>query len=598
MKDLGPISYFLGISVTRHSGGLFLSQKKYAEEIIERAGMPSSKPSPTPVDTKAKLSISSGNPYHDPTEYRSLAGALQYLTFTRPGISYAVQQICLFMHDPRTQHISALKHIIRYIQGTLDLGLHLYPSSDHTLTSYTDADWGGCPDTRRSTSGYCVYLGDNLLSWSAKRQPTLSRSSAEAEYRGVANVVSESCWIRNLLLELHCPISKATLVYCDNVSAVYLSSNPVQHQRTKHIEMDIHFVREKVAHGKVRVLHVPSRYQIADIFTKGLPQQLFDDFRDSLNVRQPPVSMNGSSSEPENQGDLITILSIDGGGVRGIIPSEVLSVLESKLQKLDEDNKDARIADYFDFIAGTSTGGLMTAMLTAPNEKKRPLFAAKDIAKFYQEKCPIIFPNEAGAHETVPEGDVRISDPEATKQSGTMATSAAPYYFPPHYFETSKPFNLIDGGVAANNPSFLAVCEATKEKNTDFKKIVILSLGTGEPDASGRLEVGNAKWGIVDWLWQDDNSTPLLDILTTAPDEMTEKYISNVFQIIGLEHNYTRIQAQLKPSEAMMDNTRKGNLESLKKIGRDLAEQNDAKLEAIASRLVDIRKARLTHMSA
>ena len=293
MKDLGPISYFLGISVTRYSRGLFLSQKKYAEEIIERAGMSSSKPSPTPVDTKAKLSISSGNPYHDPTEYRSLAGALQYLTFTRPDISYAVQQICLFMHDPRTQHMSALKRIIRYIQGTLDLGLHLYPSSDHTLISYTDADWGGCPDTRRSTSGYCVYLGDNLLSWSAKRQPTLSRSSAEAEYRGVANVVSESCWIRNLLLELHCPISKATLVYCDNVSAVYLSGNPVQHQRTKHIEMDIHFVRGKVARGKVRVLHVPSRYQIADIFTKGLPQQLFDDFRDSLNVRQPPVSTTG-----------------------------------------------------------------------------------------------------------------------------------------------------------------------------------------------------------------------------------------------------------------------------------------------------------------
>jgi hypothetical protein len=184
MKDLGPLSYFLGISVTRHSGGLFLSQKKYAEEIIERAGMSSSNPSPTLVDTKAKLSISSGNSYHDPTEYRSLAGALQYLTFTRPDISYAVQQICLFMHDPRTKHMSALKRIIRYIKGTVDFGLHLYPSSVHKLISYTDTDWGGCPDTKRSTSGYCVYLGDNLISWSAKRQPTLSRSSAEAEYHG------------------------------------------------------------------------------------------------------------------------------------------------------------------------------------------------------------------------------------------------------------------------------------------------------------------------------------------------------------------------------------------------------------------------------
>ena len=205
--------------------------------------MSSCKSSPSPVDTKAKLSPSSKNSYHDLTEYRSLACALQYLTFTRPDISYVAQQVCLFMHDPRTHPMSALKRIIRYIHDTLDFGLHLYPFSVSKLVSYTDADWAGCPDTRRSTSGYCVYLGDNLISWSAKCQPTLSRSSAEAEYRGVANVVSESCWIRNLLLEIHCPITTATLVYCDNVSAVYLSSNPVQHQRTKHIEMDIHFVR-------------------------------------------------------------------------------------------------------------------------------------------------------------------------------------------------------------------------------------------------------------------------------------------------------------------------------------------------------------------
>jgi hypothetical protein len=189
--------------------------------------------------------------------------------------------------------MSALKRSLRYVQGTLHFGLHLYPSSIEKLVSYTDADWGGCPDTRRSTSGYCVFLGDNLISWSSKRQPTLSRSSAEAEYIGVANVVSESCWLRNLLLELHSPLSQATLVYCDNVSAIYLSGNPVQHQRTKHIEMDIHFVREKVARGQARVLHVPSRHQIADIFTKGLPRVLFDDFRTSLSVREPPASTAG-----------------------------------------------------------------------------------------------------------------------------------------------------------------------------------------------------------------------------------------------------------------------------------------------------------------
>ncbi|GJR16214.1 ribonuclease H-like domain-containing protein [Tanacetum coccineum] len=221
-----------------------------------------------------------------------LAGSLQYLTFTRPDITYAVQQVCLYMHDPREPHFSALKRILRYVQGTLDYGLQLFSSTTDSLIAYSDADWVVAP-TRRSTSGYCVFLGNNLLSWSSKRQPTLSRSSAEAEYRGVANAVAETCWIRNLLRELHTPLSSATIVYCDNVSVVYLSSNPVQHQRTKHIEIDIHFVRDLVATGQVRVLHVPSRFQYADIFTKGLPSALFDEFRDSLSVRCTPAPTAG-----------------------------------------------------------------------------------------------------------------------------------------------------------------------------------------------------------------------------------------------------------------------------------------------------------------
>nr|GEV36338.1 retrovirus-related Pol polyprotein from transposon TNT 1-94 [Tanacetum cinerariifolium] len=198
---------------------------------------------------------------------RTPTGGLQYLTFTRPDLSYAVQHICLYMHDPREPHLAALKRILRYVQGTLDLGLHLYAS----------------------TSGYCVFLGDNLLSWSAKRQHSLSRSSAEAEYRGVANVVAETAWLRNLLRELHSPLSTATLVYCDNVSVVYMSANLVQHQRTKHIEIDIHFVRDIVTAGQVRVLHVPSHFQYADIFTKGQPFALFEEFQSSLSVRPPPA---------------------------------------------------------------------------------------------------------------------------------------------------------------------------------------------------------------------------------------------------------------------------------------------------------------------
>ncbi|XP_071727079.1 uncharacterized mitochondrial protein AtMg00810-like [Rutidosis leptorrhynchoides] len=182
MKDLGPLSSFLGISIHRSASGLFLNQSAYARDIIQRAGTTSCNPVATPVDTQGKQSANLGNLYPDPTSYRSLASALQYLTFTCPDISYAVQQICLHMHSPHDAHMLALKRIIRYIQGTLSLGLYISKSSSHALVSYTDADWAGCPDTRRSISGYCIYLGDNLISWSVKRQPTVSRSSAEAEY--------------------------------------------------------------------------------------------------------------------------------------------------------------------------------------------------------------------------------------------------------------------------------------------------------------------------------------------------------------------------------------------------------------------------------
>nr|GEX86836.1 ribonuclease H-like domain-containing protein [Tanacetum cinerariifolium] len=193
----------------------------------------------------------------DPTLYRSLAGSLQYLTFTRPDITYIVQQVCLYTHDPREPHFSALKRILRYVQGTLDYGLQLFSSTTDSLIACSD--------------------------------PTLSRSSAEAEYHDVANAIAETCWIRNLLRELHTPLSSATIMYCDNVSAMYLSSNPVQHQRTKHIEIDIHFVRDLVATGQLHVLHVPSRFQYADIFTKGLLSALFDEFRNSLSVRCTPA---------------------------------------------------------------------------------------------------------------------------------------------------------------------------------------------------------------------------------------------------------------------------------------------------------------------
>nr|GEV45455.1 putative reverse transcriptase domain-containing protein [Tanacetum cinerariifolium] len=222
MTDLGSLNYFLGISSQRSSTGLFLSQSKYVEEILERANMNKCTPCRTLVNTQSKLGVD-GDP-----------------------------QACLYMHDSRETHYAILKCIICYIHGTIDHGLQLHVSFTTQLTAYTDADWAGCLTIRCSTLGYCVFLGDNLLSWSAKRHATLYRSSTKAKYRGVANVVAETTWLCNFLHELHAPLFTATLVYCDNVSAFYLSTNLVQHRRTKHIDIDIHFVRDFGASRQVK----------------------------------------------------------------------------------------------------------------------------------------------------------------------------------------------------------------------------------------------------------------------------------------------------------------------------------------------------------
>jgi hypothetical protein len=174
---------------------LFLHQRQYARDIHERVGMSDCKPCSMPVDTHAKVSSDMGTPVSDPTAYRNLAGDPQYFTFTRPDISYVVQQVCLHMHNPREPHLGAAKWILRYLQGTLDYDLLLQRASPSELVVYTDVDWAGCPDTHQSTSGYAVFLGDNLVSWSSKCQTIVSHLSAEAEYHAVANCVVEACWL-------------------------------------------------------------------------------------------------------------------------------------------------------------------------------------------------------------------------------------------------------------------------------------------------------------------------------------------------------------------------------------------------------------------
>jgi hypothetical protein len=197
------------------------------------------------------------------------------------------------MHAPTDVHMNLVKKILRYVKGTISHGLHFTRSSSSYLVIYSNADWAGCPDTWCSTSGFCAYLCPNLVSWSSKRQGTVSRSSAKAEHHSVANAVTESCWLCQLLQELGQSPPRATIVFCDNINVTYMSNNLVHHPCAKYIEIDLHFVHDKVSHGEVKVLHVPSAHQFADIFTKGLSRILFEDSRCSLNILPCNVQTEG-----------------------------------------------------------------------------------------------------------------------------------------------------------------------------------------------------------------------------------------------------------------------------------------------------------------
>ncbi|CAL2247735.1 unnamed protein product [Prunus armeniaca] len=271
IKDLGRLHYFLGVEVHYHPTSIHLTQNKYTIDLLKRSNLLDCKPVSTPMTSKGSLSRTNGTLLGDPTPYRQMVGALQYLTMTRPDISYAVQHVSQFMGSPRDVHFEAVKRILRYLKGTLGVNLPVRWSPDCSfLVAYSDADWAGCPDTRRSTTGYCVFLGPNLISWSAKKQPTVSRSSAEAEYRALAYACADTLWIQGLLTKLRCPLTHPVLLHCDNLSATYLAANPIFHACTKHIAIDYHFVHERVASGSHKVQFVPSHLQLADVFTKGL----------------------------------------------------------------------------------------------------------------------------------------------------------------------------------------------------------------------------------------------------------------------------------------------------------------------------------------
>jgi hypothetical protein len=272
VKDLGSLSYFLGIEVHHTPTGLLLTQHKYIQDILKRTNMASSSLVPTPMLPTDKLMLASGDPLsaEDSTRYRSVVGALQYLSLTRPDISFCVNRVCQFLSAPTTTHWAAVKHILRYLHATSDLGLCITKTASSLISAFSDADWAGNPDDRRSTGGYVIFFGGNLISWSSRKQPTVSRSSTEAEYKAVANATAEIIWIQVLLRELGILQHRPPSLWCDNIGATYLLANPIFHRRTKHVEVDYHFVRERVASRQLEVRFISSKDQTADIMTKPL----------------------------------------------------------------------------------------------------------------------------------------------------------------------------------------------------------------------------------------------------------------------------------------------------------------------------------------
>lgn len=286
LKDLGNLHYFLGIEVKQLEDGLLLSQQRYATEILGKAKMKNCKPVDTPLSITEKLSVAEGTKLgpEDSTKYRSMVGALQYLTLTRPDLSFVVNKVCQFLHAPTTTHWSAVKRILRYVQGTCGLGLKIRKSKSMMVSSFSDADWAGCVDDRRSIGGFAVFLGDNLISWCARKQATVSRSSTEAEYKALANATVEMMWVQKLLTELKVPHPPAARLWCDNLGAKYLSANPIFHARTKHIEIDFHFVRERVAQKLLDIRFINTGDQLADGFMKPITAAKLRQFRFNLNL--------------------------------------------------------------------------------------------------------------------------------------------------------------------------------------------------------------------------------------------------------------------------------------------------------------------------
>jgi hypothetical protein len=281
-----PAEHFVGLSITRDrkEKTLFVSQPEYVKTILRRFHMKDCNPRKIPADPNARLSKSpeKGVDIHVP--YREAVGSLMYLMLSsRPDISFAVNQVSQHCEKPEQEHWNAVKRIFAYLQGTQTYGLRFWAMGSH-LKGYTDADYAGDTNTRQSTSGFIFILFGGPVAWSSRRQSCVALSTTEAEYVAASDATKEGIWLRRLLLDLNPEWNKPIPLMCDNQSAIRLIRNPEFHQRTKHIDVRYHFIREHQEAKEIDVLYIPTEIQLADPFTKPLPNPRFSILRDALGI--------------------------------------------------------------------------------------------------------------------------------------------------------------------------------------------------------------------------------------------------------------------------------------------------------------------------
>lgn len=288
MSDLGKMRYFLGVEVLQCSEGIYISQKKFAKEVLERFGMEGSNSVYNPIVPGVKLSRDEGGVRVDATRYKQMVGSLMYLTVTRPDLMYVVSLASRFMASPTEMHSQVLKRVLRYVKGTVNLGIFYKRRGDEMLLAYTDSDYAGDVNDRKSTSGYIFSLSGGAVSWTSKKQPVVTLSTTEAEYIAAVTCATQGIWMRRVLDKLGHFQNCCITILCDNSSTIKLSRNPVLHGRSKHIDVRFHYLRDLTREGKVKLVHCGSQDQIADIMTKPLKLDTFVKLRELLGVCEVP----------------------------------------------------------------------------------------------------------------------------------------------------------------------------------------------------------------------------------------------------------------------------------------------------------------------